>query len=122
MTICGQISSVPFQEAQKKTESSQKKYHRKKSFAFHLEQDEFTQRSLALLTPTNGRTPFRHIGRLAEAGSSYPPYPPGRLLVVAPNVLTREGKHRAKRILLRVNVVPWCSIAMCQYIVYVSTA
>ena len=37
------------------------------------------------------------IGLLAEAGSSYPPYPPGRLQVVAPNGLTQLGRASCRK-------------------------
>ena len=91
----------------------------KKSFTFHLEQHEFTHSSLVLLTPTNGRPPFCHIGLLAEAGSSYLPYPPGRLQVVTPNGLTRGEKHRVERTTSEYAVV--LSLAVCQYRQYLSS-
>ena len=52
---------------------------------------------LSSTTNPHQRPTALHIGLLAEAGCSYPPYPPGRLPVVAPNGLTRGDKHRAER-------------------------
>ena len=113
MTICCQMS-VPFQKAHTKPENIQKQYYPKKSCTFPPEQHEFTQRSLAPLTPINGRPFFRHIGLVAEVRSSYPPYPPGRLQVVAPNGLTRREKHRAERTTSECTVV--LNLAVCQYV------
>ena len=112
MTICCQMS-VPFQKAHTKPENIQKQYYPKKSCTFPPEQHEFTQRSLAPLTPINGRPFFRHIGLVAEVRSSYPPYPPGRLQVVAPNGLTRREKHRAERSTSECTMV---LKAPCQYV------
>ena len=96
MTICCQMSSVPFKKPHKKTDNSLKSCHRKK--IIHISSG--TTRVHAKLSSTTNphqRPTALHIGLLAEAGCSYPPYPPGRLPVVAPNGLTRGDKHRAER-------------------------
>ena len=81
---------------QKSAENIKNRTTVEKSLTFHL----VLHPSLSSTTDPGRRADLPSaslIGLLAEAGSSFPPYPPGRLHVVAPSGLTQREGHRAGR-------------------------